>query len=89
MCIKATETCDVADLEILTEHTGVSFGLGTIINSLVTQRLTMDNKYFFSTHRKHSWLTTTRAWYSCVLKKMDESVMCSVTHCSPSPGQNT
>lgn len=41
--------------EILTEHTGVSFGLGTINNSLVTQRLTINT--FFQLTDKHSQLT--------------------------------
>lgn len=41
--------------EILTEHTEVSFGLGTIKNSLVTQPLTINT--FFQLTDKHSQLT--------------------------------
>lgn len=48
--------------EILTEHTEVSFGLGTIKNSLVTQPLTI-NTFFQLTEKTQS---VDDEWYSCV-----------------------
>lgn len=51
--------------EILTEHTEVSFELGTINNSLVTQRLTI-NTFFQLTEKTQSVDDHTSLVFMCI-----------------------